>query len=321
MAPPTATETQTQTVPESIAFQLRGIRVADPRHPSRASVPTKSTEYDEQTRLEAISHGDIALPPPPTFHSVHEERSFQTAHLAAAFRSWAREGYTEGTAGHISVRDPEIPNAMWINPLAVHFGLLKASDMVLVDMHTGKVLGGNRARPVNQAGFLIHRAVHQARPDIHAVAHGHTIAARAFATLRRPLRMLTQDSCILYGKHVVYDNYGGLVLGDEEGRRIAAALGDTAKAAILMNHGLLTVGRTVDEAAYVFGLMERSCDIELKAMIGELKGLTVTEITDEEAAYVHKTSSDPGVLYWQFQPYYDFEYESCNGKFDDFKGL
>lgn len=219
------------------------------------------------------------------------------------------------------MRDPEIPNAMWINPLAVHFGLLKASDMVLVDMHTGKVLGGNRARPVNQAGFLIHRAVHQARPDIHAVAHGHTIAARAFATLRRPLRMLTQDSCILYGKHVVYDNYGGLVLGDEEGRRIAAALGDTAKAAILMNHGLLTVGRTVDEAAYVFGLMERSCDIELKAMIGELKGLTVTEITDEEAAYVHKTSSDPGVLYWQFQPYYDFEYESCNGKFDDFKGL
>ena len=82
-----------------------------------------------------------------------------------------------------------------------------------------------------------------------------------------------------------------------------------------------SVGRTVDEAAYVFGLMERSCDIELKAMLGELKGLPVTEITDEEAAYNHKTSGDPGVLYWQFQPEYDYEYEACNGKFDDFKGL
>ncbi|KAH9829209.1 uncharacterized protein C8Q71DRAFT_728199 [Rhodofomes roseus] len=79
-----------------------------------------------------------------------------------------------------------------------------------------------------------------------------------------------------------------------------------------MNHGLLTVGKTVDEACYLFGLMERSCDIELKVMTGEARGEKVSEISPEEAAYNFKTSADPEVLYWDFQPDYDFEYEACN---------
>ncbi|KZT64458.1 arad-like aldolase/epimerase [Daedalea quercina L-15889] len=321
--PPTAVETQIQTLSESITLQLKGVKIGDPRHASRDSVPKRAIDSAQESPRETIGHGDVVLAPIPTkFNSIHEERAYLTAHLAAAFRYWARAGFTEGMAGHISVRDPELTNAIWLNPLGIHYGLLKASDMVLVDMDTGKILGGNRKRPVNEAGFLIHRAVHQARPDVHAAAHCHTVAARAFSTFQRPLRMLTQDSCNFYGDaQAVYTNYGGIVLGDEEGRKIATALGANAKGAILMNHGLLTVGKTVDEACYLFGLMERSCDIELKAMVGEARGEKLAEISPEEAAWNQKTSSDPEVLYWDFQPEYDFEYEACNGKFDDFRGL
>ena len=100
--------------------------------------------------------------------------------MAAAFRFIAREGYCEGMSGHISVRDPENPEAFWTNPLGLHFGLLKASDMILVNME-GEVIGGNRSRPANAAGFLIHSEVHKARPDVHAICHFHGIHGRAWS--------------------------------------------------------------------------------------------------------------------------------------------
>ncbi|KLJ10235.1 L-fuculose-phosphate aldolase, partial [Blastomyces silverae] len=83
------------------------------------------------TALQAISHGGIALPGIPSFTSHELKRQWQLEHMAGAFRIWARHGYTEGMSGHISVRDPEHANAFWTNPLAVHFGMLKASDMIL----------------------------------------------------------------------------------------------------------------------------------------------------------------------------------------------
>ena len=241
--------------------------------------------------------------------------------MAAAFHYWARAGFTEGMSGHMSVRDPEFPDAIWMNPLGIHYGLLKASDMILLDMRAGEVIGGSRKRPGNAAGFLIHRAVHQARPDVHAVCHTHTVAARAFSTFRRPLRMLTQDACTLYRAHSVYTQYGGIVLADDEGRNIAASLGKTNKGCILINHGLLTVGTTIDEACYLFGLMERCCEIELKVMVGEAAGEKVVEVAPEEAAYNAKMANDAEVLYYEFQPDYDWEYAASQGGFDDFKGL
>src|SRR4051794_24051391 len=90
----------------------------------------------EPTPLEAMSHGPVALPGIPTFSSLQEKRKWQLDHMAGAFRVFARHGFTEGMSGHISVRDPIEPSAFWINPLGVHYGLLKASDMILLDMNT-----------------------------------------------------------------------------------------------------------------------------------------------------------------------------------------
>ncbi|KAI9841006.1 MAG: hypothetical protein M1837_001081 [Sclerophora amabilis] len=266
-----------------------------------------------ETPLSAICHGDHVLPGIPKFDSVAEKRQWALEHMAAAFRYFSRHGYVEGISGHISVRDPEREDAFWMNPLGVHFGLLKASDMILLDFK-GNVVGGNRSRPANAAGFLIHAAVHKARPDVHAVCHAHTVHGKAWSTFARPLEMLNQDVCDLYKAHSVYASYGGVVLAEEEGIKIAEALGD-GKACILMNHGLLTVGGTVDEAAFLFGLMERSCQVQLlveSAVRGG--GVEKTIISDEEAAYNFKMASDPETLYLEFQPEFDFEVEASHGR-------
>lgn len=117
--------------------------------------------------------------------------------MAAAFRHWSRSGHVEGLSGHISVRDPEHLNAFWTNPLGLHFGLLKASDMILVDLD-GRVIGGNRSSCPNAARFLIHAAVHKARRDVHAVCHAHMVHGNAWSCFVRKLEMLTQDWCKFY---------------------------------------------------------------------------------------------------------------------------
>lgn len=138
-----------------------------PLAPSKQAVPkSKDDPTKEQTPLQAISQG-VCLPGIPLFSSYDKQRAWILSHMAGAFRVFARKGFAEGMSGHISVRDPENPHTFWTNPLARHFGLLKASDMVLVD-YDGKVVGGNQTRPANAAGFLIHSAIHKARPDVHA---------------------------------------------------------------------------------------------------------------------------------------------------------
>jgi ribulose-5-phosphate 4-epimerase/fuculose-1-phosphate aldolase len=192
---------------------------------------------------------------------VTSERLARKQRLAAAFRLFARFGFDEGVAGHITVRDPEHLDRFWVNPLGVYFGHMRASDLLCVD-HDGRVVHGDR--PVNRAAFAIHSAVHKARPDVIAAAHAHSSAGKTWSSLHRLLDPLTQDACAFFEDHALFADYTGVVNAPDEGARIAEALGGK-KAAILANHGLLTVGRTVDEAAWWFITMERSCAAQLAA--------------------------------------------------------
>src|SRR5215475_3141878 len=112
------------------------------------------------------------LPMPPTFNSVEEERLHRKQRLAAAFRLFARFGFDEGVAGHITARDPEQRDHFWVNPFGMYFGHIRASDLILVN-HEGEVVKG-RAR-VNRAAFAIHSRVHAARPDVISAAHSHSV--------------------------------------------------------------------------------------------------------------------------------------------------
>lgn len=194
--------------------------------------------------------------------SRHEiERTVRKQRLAAAFRLFARLGYDEGIAGHMTARDPEWSDRFWVNPLGLYFGHVRASDLILVD-HRGEVVSGSR--PVNRAAFAIHSQIHAARPDVVAAAHVHSPAGKTWSTLHRLLEPLTQDACAFYDDHALHAEYEGVVDDLDEGARIAASLG-RRKAAILANHGLLTVGASVDEAAWWIISMERACEVQLRA--------------------------------------------------------
>ncbi|MER6051751.1 class II aldolase/adducin family protein [Streptomyces sp. NPDC001793] len=198
---------------------------------------------------------------PPAHTGVDEERRYRKERLAAALRLFARHGLEEGVSGQVTVRDPEFADCYWVNPFGVPFALLTVGDLVLVNGE-GKVVDGRRH--VNQAAFTLHAQIHRARPDVVAVAHSHSTHGRALAALGEPLDPITQEACAFYEDHALHTAYTGVVVDEEEGRRVAASLGPR-KAVILRNHGLLTVGDSVDAAAWWFLTMERCCQVQLAA--------------------------------------------------------
>jgi ribulose-5-phosphate 4-epimerase/fuculose-1-phosphate aldolase len=233
----------------------------------------------------------------PKFESADEARQHTKQRMAAAFRLFDRFGFDEGVAGHLTGRDPEHPDLFWVNPLGMSFRQIRASDLIRVN-RKGDVVDGDW--PVNTAAFAIHSQIHEARPDVNAAAHTHSPYGRAFSTLGKLLAPLTQDACAFHGDHTLFDDYTGVVLDVEEGKRIAHALGD-AKACILRNHGLLTVGQTVDEAAWWFITLERSCQVQLMA---EAAGDPIP-IDDEHAALTQTQVGTSMGGWFSFQPLYD----------------
>ncbi|KAI7233804.1 class II aldolase [Hortaea werneckii] len=288
---------------------LPAIQPGSANVPSASSQALQAAHTGVNASVAALSSGGIEMAGIPKIEDPYQKRRWQLEHMAGAFRVFARKGFTEGTSGHISLRDPVRPNTFWINPLGIHFGMLKASDMVQID-EEGQVIGGNRAA-VNAAGFKIHGAIHKARPELNAACHCHSPAGKAWSTFGRPLDIINQDTCNFYGIQAVYESFGGVVLSDEEGENIAKCLGDKARVAILQNHGLITAGSTVDEAAYLFTLMEQSCKVQIMV---ESTGIPKKHIGHEEAEYTARVNADPEVLYTEFQPDFKYEIWKSNGE-------
>jgi len=248
----------------------------------------------------------------PNFESLEEERLYRKQHLAAAFRVFADRGFDEGVAGHISVRDPILTDHFWLNPLSQHFSQICVSDLILVNEDGDVVIGDE---PINAAAFAIHSEIHKARPDVHAACHAHSVYGKAFSVFGRELDMITQDSLRFYKSHAVYNNFGGVVLDREEGARIANCLGN-GKACILQNHGLLTVGQSVDEAAFWFISLDKTCHAQLLVDAASAgSGHKKIFIEDEEAAFSYDQVGKPEKGWLAFQGYYDEQLAKTSGSF------
>ncbi|KAH7380252.1 class II aldolase/adducin domain-containing protein [Phaeosphaeria sp. MPI-PUGE-AT-0046c] len=248
----------------------------------------------------------------PKFSNLEQERLYRKQHLAAAYRIFASRGFDEGVAGHISVRDPILTDHFWLNPLSTHFSLIRVSDLILVN-EAGEVVEGNE--PINAAAFAIHSAIHKRRPDVDAACHAHSVFGKAFSAFGRELDMLTQDSVRFYKSHGVYKDFGGVVLASEEGERIADALG-SGKAAILQNHGILTVGKTVDEAAFWFLSLDKTCQAQLLVDAASAgSGHKPKTIGDKEAAETYRQVGTPEKGWLAFQSYYDEVMARTGGDF------
>lgn len=237
----------------------------------------------------------VSLAGPPTFATVEEERLHRKQKLAGALRIFGRVGFGEGVAGHITVRDPEFSDHFWVNPFGKSFRHISVSDLILVN-HSGDVVYGTQ--PVNRAAFVIHAAVHAARPDVVAAAHSHSVHGKAFSALGIALDPITQDSCIFYEDHTVITAQGGAVVFDIEAGKELAANFPTGKAAIHQNHGLITVGQSVDEAVFWFLSMDRSCQAQLLAMAAGTPKL----IPHEMAQYTAKQTGFALAGWFSFQP-------------------
>jgi len=169
---------------------------------------------------------------------------------------------TEGVTGHITVRDPDYPDHFWLNPLGISYNQIKVSDLILCS-DKGKIVEGKHTK-LNHAAFAIHSRIHKHRPDIIAAAHAHSLYGKIWSTQGRLLDPLSQDACAFYLDHALYDEYNGIVLDLSEGDQIAKALGPH-KAVILKNHGLITVGASVETAAWWFISLERCCQVQVIA--------------------------------------------------------
>jgi len=203
------------------------------------------------------------IPPIPRFATFEEERRHRKERLAAAFRLFAKFGFDEGAAGHITARDPERPDHFWVNPFGMHFRRVRVSDLILVNA-AGQVVEGRH--PVNIAAFAIHSSIHHVRPDVIAAAHSHSLYGKAWASLGQPLDPITQDACAFFEDHVVFQDFTGIVYEKSEGERIAEALGNR-KAAILRNHGSCHA-QLVAQAAGKPVLIARESALATRQIIG-----------------------------------------------------
>jgi len=180
---------------------------------------------------------------------------------ALGYRLLAAQRWGDLGDGHISARDPERTDCFWMLRYGVSYHAAKVSDLVLVGPD-GSLQEGEGF--VNIAGYYIHKPILDARPDAVSAVHVHTGWGTPFSTQARLLKPITQEACIFFENHALFDDEEVQVQSLEAGARIAAALGQT-RAIILRSHGLLTVGDSVAEAVGSFVYMERVCEAHMKA--------------------------------------------------------
>ena len=244
---------------------------------------------------------------PPVFDSASGERRHRLERLAGVCRIFGRLGFSEGLLGHITVRDPEDPDLLWVNPIGVSFRRIKVSDLVQVD-HTGHVLVGER--PVNPVGLLLHSAIHEARPEVAAVCHAHSLHGKAWSSLGRLLDPITQDACVLFEQQALIRE-PRITQNRVDAARFAAAFG-THRVAIQAGHGIFATGLAVDEAAWWFICMERAAQVQLMV---EAVG-TPERWPDDQARMLVQALGSPEFGWLSFQTLWDEIVESDPDLFD-----
>ncbi|MDF0498884.1 class II aldolase/adducin family protein [Bradyrhizobium yuanmingense] len=200
--------------------------------------------------------------------------------LAALYRICDFYGWTDTIETHLSGRILGEPNFFLINKYGDLFGEITASSLVKVDIE-GDIRSNDGA--LNPAGLIIHGGVYKARPDINCVMHTHTRPGTGISVLRRGLRPISQDALWVYDE-LAYHEYGSLAAGaHEEGDALGRSC-QKGESIILRNHGLLTVGATIQAALRRMYLLNRACEVEILARsLGEVPTPIRPEIIESYA--------------------------------------
>ena len=193
---------------------------------------------------------------------VSQEEWETRVNLAACYRLMHEFGMTEMIANHISARVPGTENQFLINPYGMLYEEMTASSMIKIDID-GTIIFNATEYGINQAGYVIHSAVHAARHDVDCVIHTHTLAGMAVSAMKTGLLPLAQ-SAMRFGD-IAYHDYEGPALNLDERERLVADLGNR-EAMILRNHGLLTVGPSIPESFNNMFRLERACQLQVTTL-------------------------------------------------------
>jgi ribulose-5-phosphate 4-epimerase/fuculose-1-phosphate aldolase len=213
--------------------------------------------------------------------------------LAAAFRIIARRKMDDGIAGHISCRLPGTRDQFWVNPLGLLFEEVTADDLLVVDSE-GNVLEGQR--PYNQAAFAIHSTLHEKRPDVVAICHTHPPRGTAFSALGIPIKLVDQTSCSFHEDHALVSEYGGMVNTKSLAQQLARGIGGK-RVAVLQNHGLITLGQSIEQAVVDMLDLERTCALCIDLLP---KWSFVVEVPHEAAVQARETLMHPARIALQW---------------------
>jgi ribulose-5-phosphate 4-epimerase/fuculose-1-phosphate aldolase len=213
--------------------------------------------------------------------------------LAAAFRIIARRKMDDGIAGHISCRVPGTHEEFWVNPLGLLFEEVTADDLLVVNMK-GEVVEGTR--PYNQAAFAIHATLHGARRDVTSICHTHPPKGTAFAALGCPMKILDQTACSFYEDQALVTEYDGVVNSTDQAAAMARAIGKK-RVAVLQNHGLITLGGSIEQAVIDMLDMERTCELNLAVLSRWDEAI---EIPRDAALQAKEVFINSGRLYLQW---------------------
>lgn len=208
--------------------------------------------------------------------------------LAAAYQLAAVYRWTDQIYTHFSARVPGTDDFL-INAYGLMFEEITASNLVRIDHH-GKVIDDPSGMGYNEAGFVIHGCVHEARPEINCVIHTHTRAGVAVSAMKCGLLPISQHAMRVQ-TDVTYHDYEGIALDMDERARLAGDLGPTSKSMILRNHGLLALGHTVREALEIMYYLDCACQIQIDALAGGMDN--VIQMSRQAAATAAEQFSRP----------------------------
>jgi ribulose-5-phosphate 4-epimerase/fuculose-1-phosphate aldolase len=216
----------------------------------------------------------------PGHNSSSDESRDTRAQLAACYRMFARRGMDDLIYTHLSARLPGAEERFLFIPFGMLFEEVTASNLIEVDID-GKDLSG-AGKPVNPAGWIVHRTVYEAVPEARCVMHLHTVTGTAVSAQRCGLLPVNQFGATYHGA-VAYHDYDGPGLRPEEQRKFVENLGGR-RMMFLRNHGTLTHGRSIAEAFTLMHYLERTCEIQVAAQAGGELALPAPEVIERTVA-------------------------------------
>jgi ribulose-5-phosphate 4-epimerase/fuculose-1-phosphate aldolase len=222
----------------------------------------------------------------PVRDQVSKEEWEMRVNLAACYRLMAEFGMVEMIANHISARVPGMHDEFLINPYGMLYEEMTASSMIRIDLE-GNILFNATDYGINQAGYVIHSAVHAARHDVECIIHTHTLAGMAVSAMKCGILPIAQTS--MRFTDIAYHDYEGVALRLDERERLVQALGDR-EAMVLRNHGLLTVGPSIPECFNNMFRLERACQLQVMA----LSCNTEIQLPPKEVVDYTKHQMNPG---------------------------